>query len=101
MNESQDSDDSEPHTYQSSREEEAEKIDPSSSEEDEEEVDKSLAQLGQDEKNMVKQMESVAKGSIEKGRHVRNQQVFSSVLISRAFTIIFSTLAYDFKSYLT
>lgn len=47
----------------------------SSDEEDQEDIDMKLAELGQQEKNMVRQLSKVAKGSIEKGHHVRNQQV--------------------------
>jgi glutamine synthetase adenylyltransferase len=47
----------------------------SSEDEDQEDIDQKLKELGQQEKNMVRQLSKVAKGSIEKGHHVRNQQV--------------------------
>lgn len=43
-------------------------------------IDDKLAQLDQEEAKMVQQMSQAAKGSIEKGRNVRNQQVFTRTL---------------------
>jgi hypothetical protein len=73
----------------------------SSEDEEQDNINHKLAELGQQEKNMVRQLSKVAKGSIEKGRHVRNQQVCVCLFNLRAYTIIFWIPESDYKSYST